>query len=120
MEDYYRRIYFEALDFIIAAIKDRFQLKGFQMLEKLELMLKERPPNPDLVKEICEFYGTDLNRDRLLAQLTSLHSCNDESLLADLKPIVVYLKDLDAVGKEFYSEIVKVVKLILVCQQQMH
>ena len=114
VEDHYRRIYLEVLDFIIAAIKDRFQQRGFQMLGKLELMLKQGTPSTDLVKEICDFYGSDLNRDRLLAQLISLHSCNDDSLFTDLKSIVVYLKDLDAVGREFYSEVVKVMKLILV------
>ena len=31
-EFHYQRIYFEVIDFLIAAIEDRFQQKGFQML----------------------------------------------------------------------------------------
>ena len=34
--------------------------------------------------------------------------------LTDLKTIIAYLKGLDALGKDNYSEVVKVVKLILV------
>ena len=52
VEGYYRRIYFEVLDFILAAIKDRFQQKSFQMLEKLELMQKKRPANSNLVNSM--------------------------------------------------------------------
>ena len=42
VQDHYQRIYFEVIDFLIAAIEDRFQQKGFQMLQKLEAVLVEK------------------------------------------------------------------------------
>lgn len=113
VQDHYRRIYFEVIDFIIAATKERFQQKGFQMLQKLEVILTQKDASRELVKEVSAFYGSDLNQDRLQAQLTSLHNGTD-SPLTDLKLTVTYLKCLDVVGKEYYSEVIKVVKLILV------
>ena len=36
VKDHYRRIYFAAIDHITAAIDNRFQQKGFNMLQKLD------------------------------------------------------------------------------------
>ena len=53
-----------------------------------------------------------MNQDNLQAQLTTLHNGTDKPVTG-LKSIVAYLKFLDAVGMEYYSEVIKVVKLIL-------
>ena len=62
---------------------------------------------------VSQFYGSDLNQDNLQAQLTTLHNGTNKPV-TDLKSIVAYLKCLDAVGMEYYSEVIKVIKLILV------
>ena len=53
------------------------------------------------------------SQDHLQTQLSLLHSGRDEQL-TDLELIVTYLKSLNVTEKEYFSEVVKVVKLILV------
>ena len=82
------------------------------MLQKLESILI-KPNQPEKVKEVAEFYGTDFNHDLLKTQLNVLHT-NSEPSLRDLKSVIAYLKTLNEVEKTFYSEVISVVKLILV------
>jgi hypothetical protein len=116
VEDSFRRMYFEAIDFVVAAINNRFQQKGFNMLRKLEAAVttvEQRHPS-ETVKEIVEFYGADFsNTDRLQSQLTLLHTSTEDSLM-DLQSITTYLKSLSSAEKIFFSEVIKAVKLILV------
>ena len=93
------------------AIKDRFQQKGFQMLHKLETILVEKQPISSTIQEVVEFYETDLHLDRFKAQLIALHA--NESI-GDLQIIISFLKGLNDIEKEYYSEVIKVAKLILV------
>ena len=114
-QDHYRKIYFEVIDLVTSAIKDRFEQKGFQMLQKLETVLTvQQPQQSDMIKDVVSFYGADLNHPvRLQTQLNALHTGTERSL-TDLELIVSYLKSLNNVEKEYYSEVIKVVKLILV------
>lgn len=80
VQDHYRRIYFEAIDLVTSAIKRRFD----QKLQKLESILIE-PNQPNKVKEITEFYGSDFNPDLLTTPLNVLHTSSEVSLV-DLKP----------------------------------
>ena len=83
------------------------------MLQKLETTLIEKDPPQELAQQIAEFYGTDFDHDRLKAQLTTLH-CNDSKAINDLQSVVSYLKGLSEIEKEYYSEVIKVAKMILV------
>ena len=55
-----------------------------------------------------------MKEDRLKSQLKALHSGKESSPEKDLKSIVTYLKRLSYIEKEYFSEVIKVVKLILV------
>lgn len=114
VEDHYRRIYFEAIDLITAAIDNRFQQKGFDMLQKLETILTtQQCQGSETVKEVIDFYGADFSHpDRLETQLTLLHT--NLKLPTDLFSVFSYLKSLSSAEKLFYTEVMKVVKLILV------
>jgi len=86
------------------------------MLQKLETLLTtlQQLQRSEALKDVVEFYGTDFSQPaRLETQLTLLHS-NKEQPLTDLQSVVAYLKSLSIAEKEFYSEVIKVVKLILV------
>ena len=74
MQDHYRRIYFEVIDLLLAAIQKRFQQKGFLMLHKMEMVLIEQNASIELIHDVAEFYGADLREERLKAQLTALHT----------------------------------------------
>ena len=66
------------------------------------------------IKDVVEFYGADFSsRDSLQTQLTVLCTSKEQSL-TDLQSVVTYLKSLSSAEKEFYSKVIKVVKLILV------
>ncbi|KAI6646956.1 Zinc finger MYM-type protein 1-like [Oopsacas minuta] len=99
----------------MAAIKDRFDQKGFQMLQNLETALtsSENASDSDLIGSIIAFYGDDFTHaDRLQTQLKLLH-CSGAAL-TDLPSIIIYLKSLNSTEKSFFSEVIKIVKLILV------
>ena len=114
VQDHYRRIYFEVLDVLTAAIEGRFQQKGFQMLQKLEAILVEKSLEFEVAQEVIEFYGNDLHQERLRAQLLALHSSDTDRLLSNLQSIISFLRTLNDVEMEFYSEVIKIAKLILV------
>ena len=112
VKDHYRRIYFEAIDLITVAIDNRFQQKGYDMLQKLETILTSQQSQvSEAVKEVIDFYDYS-HPDRLETQLTLLHT-NLESY-TDLLSVFSYLKSLSSAEKVFYTEVIKVVKLILV------
>ena len=116
VKEIYRRAYFEAIDLILAAVKDRFHQKGFNMLQKLETVVTslQQPQQSEALKEIVNFYGDDFSHpDRLQTQLTLLHA-GTEQPLTDVRSLVVYLKSLSSAERQFFSEVIKVVKLILV------
>ena len=114
MQDHYRRLYFETIDLLIAAIQERFQQRGYIILQQLETIITEKNPGIEIAQDIAEFYGTDLHQDRLKAQLTALHCSDTDRSLDDLQSIVSYLKDLNEFEKEYNSKVIKVAKLILV------
>ena len=92
--------------------KDIFEQKDYKILSKLHSVLTtEGPQKPD-VKVAIQLYSPDIKEDRLKSQLKALHS-GKESLEKDLKSIVTYLKCLNHIEKEYFSEVIKVVKLNL-------
>lgn len=110
VEDHYRRIYFEAVDLVVAAIQDRFDQKGFKMLQKMETIVSQQTSQSEVIREVTDFYGSDLKR--LQTQLNIFHVSGESP--TDLKSIIAHLTTLNMVEREFFSEIIKVVKLILV------
>ena len=84
------------------------------MFQKLEAMLVDKNLGIEVAQEVIEFYGDDLHQERLRAQLLVLHSSDTERLLSDLLAIISYLRTLNEIEMEYYSEVIKVAKLILV------
>ena len=60
VQDHYRRIYFEVINFIVSATTGRFQQKGFQILQKLEVVLTQSDASRELVNEVSQFYGSKI------------------------------------------------------------
>ena len=74
-------------------------------IQELESILIE-PNQPEKVKK---FYGTDFNHDLLTTQLNVLHT-NSGPSLRDLKSVVPYLKTLNEVERNIFSEVISIVK----------
>ena len=85
VQDKYRRIYFEAINLIVASINNRFLQKGFNMLQKLETVVTtvKQTQISDVVKDVLDFYGADLGHpDRLQTQLAN---CSPQGKVCNLK-----------------------------------
>ena len=67
---------FWGIDLVMSTIKERFEQKEFQMLQKLARLLTIKEPQPvDIIKDVVSFYGAHLNNaDCLKTQLNALHT----------------------------------------------
>ena len=117
VEDWYRVAYFEALDLVIEAIKDRFDQPGYAIYRNLEELLVKGASGEefdDQKKLVCELYheidGTQLN-----VQLESLAAYfKSANIPVSLKECIKYLQSLSPDAKSFYSEVCTLTRLILV------
>lgn len=76
VEDYYRQIYFEALDLAVTSIKNRFDHKGYQTFSQLEQLLFKACTGENFATElnyVCNFFFEDFNKDELVAELSTMH-----------------------------------------------
>lgn len=115
-QDHYRMIYFQVIDTAMGTIKDRFDQRGFLMLQKLEALLISRSVmDRSTLSEIISAYGSDFkSADALETQLLLLQSAINGDLLTNLQSIVDYLKSLTLEQRGYFCEVTKLVKLILV------
>ena len=68
VEDYYRHVYFEALDLIINCIKNRFDQPGYQVYSRLESLLVNAANKLNYEEDldfVMKFSGEDLNKEQL-------------------------------------------------------
>ena len=111
----YRQVYYEALD-LLQSIEDRFDQPGYQIyccLEKLlENVAKGKSYSQEL-DQVLDVYGTDLNASNLRAQLEILSS-NLPDDVVDLAGVQEHLQGMSRAEKSLLSEVILVMKLILV------
>ena len=105
VEDWYGVAYFEALDLVIEAIKDRFDQPGYAIYRNLEELLVKGASGEefdDQKKLVCELYheidGTQFN-----VQLAAYFQC--ANIPVSLKECIKYLQSLSPDAKSFYSEV---------------
>ena len=76
-ENHYRQVYFEALDLIVSAIKERFEQPCFIVYKNLESLLIDFLHDEDVSSQmnlVKENYAQDIKCDYLLPQLEILRS----------------------------------------------
>ena len=73
IEDHYRVQYFEALDILIACIKDRFNQPGYRVYSKLETLLLDAA-NGVALDEDCFSEMMDFDSSLLKSQLQILQT----------------------------------------------
>jgi len=114
-KSYYQQQYFEVLDFIVRFIKERFNQPGYATYTRLRDLLKAATGisyESDL-QYVTNFYGTDLNKytlDTQLQMLATLYANKDKPV----KEIVDQLRSMSCAEQTHFSELVNVVKLILI------
>ena len=115
---HYRRIYFESLNCIISAIRDRFDQEDYRIYVQLENLLLKAAKGDNFIKEYgaaMETYACDFDKNRLNVQLETLNEyCKeiDQSDVFCLRTVVNVLRRPEI--KSHLSEVVKLAKLILV------
>ena len=117
-QDDFRRKYFEAVDGIIECIKDRFDQEDYQMYAVCEQLLVKAARKEDYSVElefVTNFYGDDFKRNLLDTQLKTfpfvLSDADNVTTFNDLRKRV---KKLSKGTKLLISEVIKVLKLIIV------
>ena len=121
-EDHYRQIYYEALDFVVQAVCDRFDQPGYRVYQNLqELVLKacKGEAYQGELKAVLAIYKNDLSRLELEAQLPLLKPLCKEvcEQLADnfsVHDAVGILSKLSAAERTAFSGVWTAFKLLLV------
>ncbi len=119
VQDMYKHTYFEVIDYVMQAITSKFDQKGYKTLANLEHILCNEEANLNDYNDGFELYESDFNRELLETQLVVLHSnlssdIKSEHGGAKVKIIIGYLQNSSKCEKEFYSEVIKLCKIILV------
>ena len=118
IEDHYRVQFFEALDLLIACIKDRFDQPGYRVYSKLETLLIDAA-NGVALNEVCfsemmDLYASDFDRTLLKSQLLILQTnFSDAPKPVRFSSIQEFLIGLSQ-SQSLLSEVVKLMKLVLV------
>lgn len=116
VEDVYRQTYFEVMDHVLLAIRGRFDQTGFRILCEL---LCDSEMDMSEFDDVFAFYGSDFNAACIATQLHILHSNlpvepQSEKGVVKVRSSVKFLQSLTQAECQLYSEVIQIVKLILV------
>ena len=119
VKHYYRQIYFESIDTVVNCIKSRFEQKDYvncyAKVESTLLLAAKGEPFDEHILAICSFYGDDLDQHNQHTQLTILGTLfdglNKDSI--DIPFVINRLRELTQPQKNLFSEIIVLVKLLL-------
>lgn len=113
-----RQEYFEALDLIINAIKDRFSQPGFQIycnLQDLLLLALSGKDWEPAFASVTSFYKDDIDADQLRLHVQTLcASFPKTSVAPTISDVKQYILGLSVHERQLISEVATVMKLILV------
>ena len=116
VEEHYRETFYQTINMVTNCIRDRFQQKdyveAFQTMENLLLKaLREEDFGLEL-QQISSFFGSDLDKFKLETHLTTLTHIIVEKKVT-IKDAIKIISSLNASQKMLVSEVLKLVKLIL-------
>ena len=116
VEDFFRPIFFEALDLLIGGIKERFDQPGYRLYSKLEDLLIKAVKKENYDEEfefVTNFYKDDIDPDQLKLQLDVMSS-NIPPESENLNSIIRFLRELSEPQKELVSQVCTLASLVLV------
>lgn len=114
-EELYRRVYFEALDLIIASITERFDQPSFKAYMNLERLLLGSLDSSDTSTEIGyirEHYSDDIRMEYLIPQLDIFKILMRGEKLDCFSDILKAIKNLDSAKRCMISEVIQICILI--------
>ena len=118
-EGHYRRIYFQAIDLIIACITDRFHQIGYQMYRNVQDLLLKAARGGDYQTQfdfVTHFYGSGFNPQLLSTQLQVLSTNFIVDPASDivLSDAIGFFKTLTPAKQDLPSEVCVLLRLFLV------
>jgi len=116
-KDYYKRIYFEAIDLMINSIELRFNQSSFSVYEKMESFLIKVLNDQDYSKELQFIelhYSDDLDVQVLKCQVEIFKLFLKDTDCVCFFDILVKIKELPEPEKSMISQIITIINLILV------
>ena len=116
VDDLFPKIYFDPYDNAIKAIEDRFNqqdFKNYAALQELILYVIKGEKYEEHLEIIKTVYGDDLNYILLDTQLELLPE-TFENGVSDVEELLGAYRNLDKAKRTLLSEVMKVVKLIIV------
>ena len=119
---HYHQIYNEALDSVMARIRDRFDQAGYRTYRCLEDLLLKSATQEDTQVEmsaIADLYKEDFKFDDLKSQLAIMGTSIKAARKEDSSPIAVtqvieYVRNLSPCQQDIMPQVVYLIKLILV------
>lgn len=117
-EDYYRQIYFEALDLIVTKITDRFDQPGYKVYSNVQNLILKAAQGKDYKVEfdhVTKFYASDFNPDLLKTQLeTFTANFTDQDTRITLADVTEFFRSKTSAQRSLLSEACKLFQLLLV------
>ena len=122
VQDYFRMIYYEALDLTVSSIQERFNQPGYAIYSNLESLLLKAAKQEDYsceLKEVLSFYKGDFNDKDLATQLEvfSTNYSSKDSICkktVTLQDVLSFLRTLSDSQRSFLKEVCAITWLILV------
>ena len=108
-QDYYRRIYFEAIDLMMNAIDQRFDQPSFDTYAKMECLLIKTLNSQDKSEELKfmeKLYNDDVNISLLTAQMEILQVLLKNGDYFRFDDIMVKIKELPNPERETIKEVI--------------
>ena len=116
-QDYYRRIYFEAIDLMMNAIDQRFDQPSFDTYAKMESLLIKTLNSQDKSEELKfmeKLYNDDVSISVFTAQMEILQVPLKDGDYFGFHDIIVEIKELPNPEREMIKQVITLCKLILV------
>ena len=119
VEDDYRRKYYAVLDTVVSCIKERFEQPDYEIYSSLEQLLVKAAMAKSYDEEfvtVTTFYRDDITGDLLSVQLKTLPAVirSSDELVNTFYDVRNLVKELKQPLKALISEVVKIIKLIIV------
>ena len=117
MLEYYRALYFEALDLITSCISDRFEQPGYKTYAKVQTLLLKAAKSLDYQEElhfVLSFYGSDFDSLQLSTQLEIFSQNFKTTEEVTLSDVFGFFRGCTPAQVDLLCQVGKLVLLLLV------
>ncbi|XP_066914540.1 zinc finger MYM-type protein 1-like [Clytia hemisphaerica] len=117
LKDKYRKQFYDAYDYTIEGIKARFEQEDYQRYSKVQQLILKAVNGKEYQEELAfvtTFYKDDFKKSLLETQLSLLPVSLESSRKINISDVLKKFRSLSQARKTLLSEVIRVVKLLLV------